>query len=131
MLEAVSEADRTGHVFPLWRSNRTRGQLTSARISSTVSQIAEVAGVVVDGETGKFASAHDYRRAFGTRWSKRVLAPRLKRLMRHRDISTTLKYYVDEDVEDISADLWTADEKVRNTSINSRPEKASFTGVLS
>ena len=60
------------------------------------------------------------------RWSKRVMPPRLKRLMRHKNINTTLKYYVDEDVEDLAADLWAAYEKVRNTSINSGEKGVAF-----
>ncbi len=35
----------------------------------------------------------------------------LRRLMRHKKIETTLKYYVDQDVEDIAADLWAAYRK--------------------
>jgi hypothetical protein len=42
----------------------------------------------------------------------------LRRLMRHKDIGTTLKYYVDQDVEDISEDLWTA---YRKTSSGNTP----------
>jgi len=42
----------------------------------------------------KFASAHDLRRAFGQRWAIRIMPTVLRELMRHADISTTMKYYV-------------------------------------
>ena len=42
----------------------------------------------------KFASAHDLRRTFGERWAERVDAQVLMELMRHEDISTTLRFYV-------------------------------------
>jgi integrase len=58
--------------------------------------VGKTARIKVDEREGreKFASAHDLRRAFGTRWSRIVLAPVLKELMRHADIGTTMKYYV-------------------------------------
>ena len=53
----------TGGVFPITLSADQAGRKVSA--------IGKKAGVVVDEATGKPATAHDYRRAFGTRWSKR------------------------------------------------------------
>ncbi len=41
---------------------------------------------------------HDIRRSFGTRYAAKVPAQVLQRLMRHAHISTTLEYYVDQDV---------------------------------
>lgn len=101
MLEAVPEAERTGLVFRL----PIKTVWTASKVITT---IGAKAGVVVDSETGKTASAHDYRRAFATRWARRVMPATLKRMMRHRDIATTMAYYVDQDVEEISADLWRA-----------------------
>jgi integrase len=103
LLEATPPDQRHGRVFPI--------PLSARRVGALVSAIGRKAGVVVDEETGKPATAHDYRRAFGTRWSKRVMPAVLKRLMRHKDIGTTLKYYVDQDVEDIATDLWAAYRK--------------------
>lgn len=57
--------------------------------------------MVVDEETGRTATAHDYRRAFGTSWSHRVMPIVLQRLLRHRAIQTTLKSCVDQDAEDL------------------------------
>ena len=60
-----------------------------------------------DAAKMKFATAHDVlRRSFGSRWAKRVTLAILKRLMRHEDVKTTLKYYVDLDSDDIAAELW-------------------------
>jgi integrase len=100
LLEAIPEAERHGRVFHVW--------LTPNQACRVVSAIGRRAGIVVDEATQKPATAHDYRRAFGTRWSKRVMPAVLRRLMRHKDIDTTLKYYVDQDAEDIAADLWKA-----------------------
>ena len=55
---------------------------------------------------GKFVSAHDLRRAFGTRWAKRVMTAVLTRLMRHASIQTTMVYYVDLDAADVADRLW-------------------------
>lgn len=53
----------------------------------------------------------------------------LRRLMRHKDISTTLKYYVDQDVEEIATDLWAAYRK-GNISGNTHRENPSIPVVL-
>ena len=67
--------------------------------------MGELARVVVhtDSRTGKikFASAHDLRRSFGNRWAKRAMPAVLQRLMRHENIDTTLRYYVDLDADDL------------------------------
>lgn len=55
-------------------------------ISRQFSRISERLGIT--------ATPHDYRRAFGTKWSLKVQAPILQRLMRHASISTTMKFYV-------------------------------------
>ncbi len=47
----------------------------------------------------KYASAHDLRRSFGTRWASRVKPTTLQLLMRHESIETTLKYYVAQDTD--------------------------------
>lgn len=55
---------------------------------------------------GKFASAHDLRRCFGSRWARRIKPATLQLLMRHRSIETTLKYYVGLDADDVADELW-------------------------
>jgi len=41
------------------------------------------AGRALRRDTNKYASAHDLRRSFGTRWAKRVMPVVLQKLMRH------------------------------------------------
>ena len=64
--------------------------------------IGEASGIVVNGENGKHVTAHDLRRAFGTRWALRVHPLVLKKLMRHETLDTTLRFYVDLDDSQIS-----------------------------
>ena len=71
-----------------------------------ISRIGKKAGVVVNKADGKFASAHDLRRSFGTRWAKRVMPAVLKRLMRHAAIQTTMSFYVDLDAAEVADQLW-------------------------
>ena len=98
-------ADRTGVVFNLV-GHYTKGQMTPPRIGRIISEIGRRAGVVVKKAAGKFASAHDLRRSFGTRWAPRVKPATLQLLMRHRSIETTLKYYVAQDADEIADELW-------------------------
>ena len=118
-LMATPIEDRHGLVFGI-EGERAGRPLSTKRASRYISDIGEAAmvvvaqdvGVRVDKESGKevpvakYASAHDLRRAFGTRWSKRVMPATLQKLMRHRSIETTMKFYVEHNADDISADLW-------------------------
>jgi len=112
-LRETPPAERHGPVFKLVRETEA-GELvpvTNANsVSRTVCRIGEAAGVVVDervkrnpdGTTRtvrKFASAHDLRRSFASRWSRRVMPVVLKALMRHSDIATTLRHYAAQDAE--------------------------------
>lgn len=50
----------------------------------------------------KWASAHSFRRAFGTRWSKILTNPLdLMILMRHKDIETTKQFYLDTNANSV------------------------------
>jgi hypothetical protein len=71
-----------------------------------------------DGMKRKFASAHDLRRAFGLRWSARVMPAVLQQLMRHESIETTMRYYVGRDADAVADVLWQAVESgTRPTSV--------------
>lgn len=108
-LYAIPEAERTGRVFRLKRQRqRYPGPMKKQHVSDTISRIGKKAGVVVNPDTGKTASAHDLRRAFGLRWASRVMPQILMQLMRHRDISTTMKYYVGREAEATADVLWKA-----------------------
>ena len=87
------ESKRYGPVFRIV-GLQTRTPISEKRVSRILSAIGECAGIVVNKADGKFASAHDLRRAFGTRWAARVKPATLQLLMRHESIETTLKYYV-------------------------------------
>jgi integrase len=99
------EAERVGRVFKL-NGLQTGKPITPKRICRLVSKIGKAAGVVVNKADGKYASAHDLRRSFGTRWAKRVMPAILKRLMRHSAIETTMGYYVALDSADVADELW-------------------------
>jgi integrase len=108
MILAVPESDRKGHFFqPLGVRGQTVKYFTAVK---TVSAIGKRANVVVDSDGGKikYASAHDLRRAFGFRWSERVMPPLLKELMRHECINTTLTYYVGINADATASKLYEA-----------------------
>jgi integrase len=104
LLASVPETDRTGPVFKLARIDGKPGRPSSDAVSKAVSKIGAKANVRV-GET-KTASAHDLRRAFGERWSAKLMPAQLTELMRHESIETTLTYYVGRNAERTAAALW-------------------------
>ena len=112
--------NRVGKVFPLVDHKTGQSLLARNTVGPVVSAIGRKAGVVV-GETDKlvmedgrpimrtvklFAGAHDLRRAFCTRWARKVMPAVLQRLARHSHISTTMGYYVNMTADEIGADLW-------------------------
>lgn len=114
-LELATEADRTGPVFRLL-GIRGRECRDFDWVSSIVCRAGKAAGVKVntDAKTGKvkYASSHDLRRSFGTRWAPRVMPIVLQQLMRHDSINTTQKYYVGQDAETLANQIWQAAERV-------------------
>ena len=105
LLETTPEVERQGRVFKLDGLN-TAKPISFKRVGMIASEIGRRAGIVVNKAEGKFASCHDLRRAFGTRWAKRVKPMLLKKMMRHSSIQTTEAYYVDLDADDVADDLW-------------------------
>ncbi len=98
-----------------------------------MSLIGEKAGIIVGHRTklnddgkpvtvSKFASSHDLRRSFGFSWSRRVMPPVLKELMRHTDISTTMKFYVGVNAQATTDELW----RVAGSNLGSRCENEQF-----
>jgi len=107
-LLATPEAERRGPVFrPLMPSGNRANAQRAGRMVALIGELAR-ALVHTDVRTGEveFASAHDLRRSFGTRWAKRVKTPVLMRLMRNKNIATTMTYYVDLEGEEIAEQLW-------------------------
>jgi integrase len=97
--------ERHGLVAPVFGEKGepiTRGDSAS----KAVARIGRAANVVVEGE--RCAAAHDIRRAFGSRWALLVPPVVLQKMMRHRNIETTLKYYIGLDVSNIGASIWGA-----------------------
>ncbi len=129
-LQATPEAERGGRLFlPMTRA--TGKPMVPQEVGRVVSAIGKKAGAVVNKADGKFASAHDLRRAFGTRWSRKVMPAVLKRLMRHSTVQTTMAYYVDLDAADVADQLWAgytatagSDSAQGNISGNNRPKQA-------
>jgi integrase len=86
----------TGFVFPLG--------MAASTVAKRISGYGIAAGIRVSPT--KHASAHDLRRTFGQRWSLRVHPIVLKTIMRHSSIETTLRYYVQADIDEIAASVW-------------------------
>jgi integrase len=107
LLLTVPEGERCGRVFKI-NGLLTSEPITVNRVSRIISAIGKKAGVVVNKEQGKFGSAHDLRRAYGTRWAKRLKPFELKTLMRHESIETTERYYVDLDADEFAKELWSS-----------------------
>ncbi len=119
ILAEIPQGERVGKVFKLADAS-TGKPLSLHTIGPVVSAIGRKAGVVV-GQTDKlveeggkrvkkavklFAGAHDLRRAFCSRWARKVMPAVLQRLARHAHISTTMGYYVSLSADEIGADLW-------------------------
>lgn len=92
----LATGPQTGLVFPVG--------VSSSRASHVICEIGEAVGIKVAAD--KFASAHDLRRSFATRWALRVPPIALKALMRHRSLGTTLAYYINSDVSDVADLIW-------------------------
>jgi integrase len=148
LLNSTPAGQRRGRAFRLNQDGGTI-PLDVHHVGQIVAKIGHKAGVVVgtaekkvrrDGQlvpvvVKKFASIHDLRRTFGTRWSRQVMPAVLQRLMRHANVQTTMQYYVDLDADSIADDLWanhpaTAGDipAAGNISRNIGPESAEADG---
>ena len=110
LLQETPDRKRCGRVFRVTgvKGNPIQSIDYASRIGA---KFGKVAGIVVDTTLSgkvKYASAHDLRRAFGTRWSLRVMPAVLKELMRHADISTTMRFYVGQNAQATAATVWAA-----------------------
>lgn len=118
LLRAVPKMKRRDQVF---RWTLSTGDSRSIKtVGKYISLAGRAARVVVSEKNGKtkFASAHDFRRAFGARWSPRVMPDTLRVLMRHASIKTTLEYYVQENAKNHAEALYAAiDERAEPSPI--------------
>ena len=96
LLLATHPADRTGPVFQLHgrTGRRIRTGDGAARVLSAIAERGKVQ-----------ITHHDFRRAFATRWAPRVQPAILQQLLRHRDIHTTMKYYVRLDAQSLNQQI--------------------------
>ncbi len=124
------ESHRHGRAF---RLNQDAGTvpLDPHHVGQIVDKIGKTAGVIVNPLDGKTASAHDLRRTFGTRWARKVMPAVLQRLMRHANVQTTMQYYVDLEVDEVTDDLWAnhpaTDSALGNISGNIGPDSPTAT----
>jgi integrase len=98
------EDQRHGTVFLV--DNGQGAQLSLKRLCRRIGEIGELARVVTNPETGKYASAHDFRRAFARRMKARVPRDELKRWTRHEQDSTLETYYLQQDAQELASRLW-------------------------
>ncbi len=125
-LMRTPEEQRSGFVFnPVTLNAGQPRRVAEKRATRIISSIGKEARIKVGSRAGKagaerleYFSAHDCRRAFATRWSKRVMPAVLKSLMRHSDIATTMQFYVSQNAQSISDELWAAVEKPTDNTVN-------------
>ena len=79
-------------------------------VMRVMGRVGQLAGVVVsrEGSRVKFASAHDLRRSFCSRWARLVMPQVLTRLARHHSIATTMTYDVTQSAEYTADAVWDA-----------------------
>jgi integrase len=117
LLLTVSEGERSGYVFKLPPGVPRTRHAVCRRFAA----IGEGAGIIAKQKPGKddegnpvtvnqYATAHDLRRSFGFRWSRRVMPTVLRELMRHESLETTMRYYVGQNAEATADELWRAVE---------------------
>jgi integrase len=154
-LQETPTAERHGRVFKLVGKRWAEGRMQADWVSRVCCRIGRAARVVVDqrerrlavdarahhakskpkstmsdndGIKRKYASAHDLRRAFGLRWSARVMPAVLQQLMRHESIETTMRFYVGRDADAVADVLWQA---VEPASIGPEGNKTGNIGPVS
>lgn len=100
----TQEAIRQGPVFFI--DNGKGEQLSLKRICRRISAVGSEALVVTNAETGKFASAHDFRRAFARRIKTRVPRDEVRKWTRHEQDETLDTFYLQLDAQELAARLW-------------------------
>jgi integrase len=110
------KAQRRGRVFRLHTGHGAIHDPNAiGRIVSDIGQTARVrtgTRLERDPKTGKaqevpkWASAHDLRRSFGSRWAPHLKPRILQLLMGHKSYQTTQEFYEELDVADVAKGLW-------------------------
>ena len=110
LLKGVPKRQRRGRVFKLPKGlGATPHPRTAGKV---VAKVGQLANVIVNRE-GKTATAHDFRRSFGSRWATKVMPAVLKQMMRHADIETTMSYYVSIEAEELWDQINKGKEQVK------------------
>ncbi len=116
LLRETPTRRRSGKVFRfLSESGNALSQETTERV---ISEIGETANVKVSSK--KTATAHDLRRSFGSRWALRVMPQVLQQLMRHADIQTTMRFYVDLKSDDLGEIIYKTEAQNSTTAEKSK-----------
>ncbi len=93
LLDEVPAEQRTGFVFSPRKLQGDGRYHTPENVGRAISAMGKQAGVLVNAS--KFASADDLRRSFGQRLADAGVTIRdLQAIMRHRNFSTTERYYL-------------------------------------
>lgn len=100
-LRGTPPLKRRGLVAPV--VSESGEQFGTEKAGLKISEIGALAEIVTPSG---FATAHDFRRSFGTRWALQVRPNTLKKMMRHSSLATTLKFYLTLSAEDAGQDLW-------------------------
>lgn len=92
--------------------NGRRAKLAEAsRIVATIGEMAKIFVARTPDGYPIFATAHDLRRSFATRWAAKVTPSVLQGLMRHASPATTAKFYSDLGGDPIAEAVWQASGK--------------------
>ncbi|TWT36016.1 Tyrosine recombinase XerC [Posidoniimonas corsicana] len=114
--------NREGRVYrPLTKQGRVVRSVDTLGV--LISDIGATTNIVT--KPGRHPTVHDLRRSFGERWAARVTPPVLKELMRHRDIKTTLKYYVGQSAERTANQVWDVFERSQGGVLGGAREPAA------
>lgn len=119
ILREVPGKLRKGRVF---RFLSERGNpIGQAQAERVIAKFGREAKIKVS--KSKTATAHDLRRSFGSRWALKVMPQVLQQLMRHADIQTTMRFYVDLKANDLGKVLYEADQEANQNA--EQPAKPS------
>lgn len=90
------------------RPDGTPTARSTQAVMRRLNAIGKASRIQVNADTGKTATAHDLRRAFGTRWAPRVTPSVLMRMMRLKSERIANQFYVQLEAEDSAEHIWRA-----------------------
>src|SRR3954471_772624 len=93
--------------MPLYLHSAPRYTLLVSKIV-TLSTAASVQALYCEAGKGRLCRSQAW--TLIRRWASRLKPATLQLLMRHRSIETTMKYYVDQDADEVADELWATHE---------------------